>query len=195
MDNSDLVRSRRVRPRLATGYKMSSRGLKAVTDRENIPVGAGSAYSTAGDMARYAAALLNGGAGGSGRILRPESVALMFGPHYEPDPRIPGMGLGIFRGEAGNRKTIGHDGIWPGFHATMLLVPGQELGVLAFANTWPFGRPRRPGQLPTPSCANCSACPTMSPPQTFRNVPRRGASCAGGTPSARACSPTLSPGC
>lgn len=139
MNNSDLIRSCRVLPHLATGYQLRSRGLKAVADRENVPVGAGSAYSTGRDMARFAGALLNGGAGEHGRVLRPESVALMSGPHYQPDPRIPGMGLGLFLGEIGGNETIGHDGIWPGFHSAMLLVPGRELGVLAFANTGPFG--------------------------------------------------------
>ncbi len=56
MNHSDLVRSERVRPRLATGYQLRSRGLTAVTDRENVPVGGGSAYATTSDMARYAAA-------------------------------------------------------------------------------------------------------------------------------------------
>jgi len=138
MDHSDLVRSDRVQARLATGYQLRSRGLYAVADRENVPVGGGSAYSTAGDMARYAAALLNGGANEHGRVLRPETLASMFGPHYQPDPRIPGMGLGFFRGAAGGYQTVGHDGIWLGFHSDMLLVPDQGLGVLAFANTGPF---------------------------------------------------------
>ena len=85
-------------PRLATGYQLGSRGLKAVGDREAVPAGAGAVYSTTGDMARYAAALLGGGAGEHGR-LQPETLATMFQPHYQPDPRIPGMGLGFFRGQ------------------------------------------------------------------------------------------------
>jgi len=139
MNDSDLIRSERVRPHLATGYQLRSRGLVAVTDLENVPVGAGSAYSTASDMSRFAAALANGGAGEEGQVLRPESVALMFDPHYQPDPRIPGMGLGFFRGEIGGHESAGHDGIWLGFHSAMLLVPGRELGVVAFSNTGPFG--------------------------------------------------------
>jgi len=138
MDHSDLVRSGRVRPRLATGYQLRSRGLVPVTDREVVQAGAGAAYSTTSDMARYAAALLGGGEGEHGRILQPETLASMFEPHYQPDPRIPGMGLGFFRGEAGGYPTVGHDGIWPGFHSAMLLVPSRGIGVLAFTNTGPF---------------------------------------------------------
>jgi CubicO group peptidase (beta-lactamase class C family) len=138
MDHSDLTRSGRVRPGLATGYVLRSRGLKAVTDREVVPAGGGSAYSTTGDMARYAAALLGGGANEHGRVLRPETLATMFEPSYQPDPRIPGMGLGFFRGRAGAHPTVGHDGIWLGFHSALVLAPDQGTGVVAFANTGPF---------------------------------------------------------
>jgi len=138
MDHSDLTRSARVRPGLATGYVLRSRGLKPVTDREVVPAGAGSVYSTAGDMARYAAALLDDGANEHGRVLRPGTLATMFEPSYRPDPRIPGMGLGFFRGQIGAHPTVGHDGIWPGFHSALVLAPGQGTGVVAFANTGPF---------------------------------------------------------
>ena len=52
MQHTDLVRSGRVRPRLATGYQLGARGLTAVTDREMVPAGAGAVYSTTSDMAR-----------------------------------------------------------------------------------------------------------------------------------------------
>jgi hypothetical protein len=138
MDHSDLTRTGRVRPRLATGYVLRSRGLKAVTDREVVPAGGGAVYSTTGDMARYTAALLGGGANEHGRVLRPATLASLFEPSYQPDPRIPGMGLGFFRGQAGAHPTVGHDGIWPGFHSALVLAPGQGTGVVAFANTGPF---------------------------------------------------------
>ena len=138
MEHSDLLRSERVLPRLATGYQLGSRGLKPVTDREVVQAGAGAVYSTTRDMARYAAALLGGGANAHGRVLRPGTLATMFQPHYQPDPRIPGMGLGFFRGRAGSCQTVGHDGIWTGFHSALLLAPDQHTGVVAFANTGPF---------------------------------------------------------
>ena len=82
MEHSDLLRSERVRPGLATGYQLGSRRLKAVADREAVPAGAPAVYSTASDMARYAAALLGGGAGEHGQVLQPETLATMFWPHY-----------------------------------------------------------------------------------------------------------------
>jgi len=147
MEHSDLLRSERVRPRLATGYQLGSRGLKAVADREVVQAGAGAVYSTTSDMARYTAALLGGGANAHGRVLRPETLATMFQPHYQPDPRIPGMGLGFFRSYVGAHQTVGHDGIWTGFHATLLLAPGQGTGVTAFASTGPFSPLAAPGPV------------------------------------------------
>ena len=100
-----------------------------------VQAGAGAVYSTTSDMARYTAALLGGGANAHGRVLRPETLATMFQPHYQPDPRIPGMGLGFFRSYAGEHQTVGHDGIWTGFHSTLLLAPGQGTGVVARQHT------------------------------------------------------------
>ena len=147
MEHSDLLRSERVRPGLATGYQLGSRGLKAVADREAVPAGAAAVYSTTSDMARYAAALLGGGAGEHGQVLQPGTLATMFQPHYQPDPRVPGMGLGFFRGHAGEHQTAGHDGILTGFHSTLLLAPGQGTGVIAFASTGPFSPLAAPGPV------------------------------------------------
>jgi CubicO group peptidase (beta-lactamase class C family) len=135
MEDSDLFCTERVRDQLATGYALGPGGLEAVPEREFITAGGGAVYSSMSDMARYVAALLDGGANQHGRVLRAETLAHMFEPHYQPDPRIPGMGLAFFRGEVGGHRTVGHDGIWKGFRSDLLLAPGQGIGVLALANT------------------------------------------------------------
>jgi hypothetical protein len=89
-------------------------------------------------MARYVAALLGGGANEHGSVLKPGSLARMLAPAYQPDPRIPGMGLAFIRGEAGGHRTVGHDGIVRGFLSDMVLVPDEGIGVVAFANTGGF---------------------------------------------------------
>ena len=137
MNNSDLVRSERVGPRLATGYEIRSRGPRKVRDLQMVQAGAGAVYSTTGDMARYVAALLGGGANSCGEALKPQTLAEMFDPHYQPDPRIPGMGLGFFRGQAGGYRSVGHDGIWLGFRSALALVPDEGIGVVALTNTGP----------------------------------------------------------
>lgn len=134
MADSDLVRSERVATRLATGYEFGPFGPKPVDGREMVTVGAASVYSTPADMSRYIAALLGGGANESGSLLEPETIAMMFQPHYQPDPRIPGMGLGFFRYDIGGHAAVGHQGTHPGFHSQVLLAPASGIGVIAFTN-------------------------------------------------------------
>jgi CubicO group peptidase (beta-lactamase class C family) len=134
MTHTDLVRSDRVRPRLATGYRLRSDGPHPVGDWDVITAAAGSIYSTTSDMARYLAALLGGGTGGHGSILQPETLATMFVPHYQPDPRLPGVGLAFFRREVGGHLVVEHDGLVPGFSSLLALAPDDGVGVVAFTN-------------------------------------------------------------
>jgi CubicO group peptidase (beta-lactamase class C family) len=134
MADSDLVRSERVASRLATGYVLGRAGPRAVPDRVWIDAGAGEIYSTSRDMARFVAALLGAGANEHGRILGPATLATMFEPHYQPDPRIAGIGIAFFRDDVGGRRVMGHDGILPGFNSELLLAPDDGVGLIAFTN-------------------------------------------------------------
>lgn len=134
MTDTDLLRPQRLTPRLATGYRLGSDGAQAVTDRQGVTAAAGSIYSTPRDMARYIAALLAGGSGEHGSILKPETVAMMFEPHYQPDPRIPGMGLVFWRVDLGGHSAVEHQGVVPGFNSQILLAPDDGVGVIAFTN-------------------------------------------------------------
>ena len=134
MADSNLVRSERIASRLATGYVLAPKGAEPVPDREWIGAGGGGIYSTTRDMARFVAALLGGGANEHGRVLEPETLATMFEPHYQPDSRLPGVGLGFFRGEAGGHRVVRHDGILPGFNSELLVAPDDGVGVIAFTN-------------------------------------------------------------
>lgn len=134
MEDTDLLRSERVQSHLATGYTLGAAGPKAASDREMIPAAAGAVYSTTRDMARYVAALLGGGGSEHGSVLTPTTMAMMFEPHYQPDPRIPGMGLAFFRGNLDGHVTVEHQGILPGFNSQIWLAPDEGVGVLAFTN-------------------------------------------------------------
>jgi CubicO group peptidase (beta-lactamase class C family) len=137
MADTDLVRSRRVELRLATGYTTGRHGVKPVPDRDWIGAGAGGVYSTTRDIARLAAALMAGGANERGSVLAPATLAAMFDPHYQPDPRVPGWGLGFGRGLAGGHRVVGHDGILPGFNSILLVAPDDGLAVIALTNGSP----------------------------------------------------------
>jgi CubicO group peptidase (beta-lactamase class C family) len=134
MAGTDLVRSDRVRSRLATGYALRSRGPRAVADRESVTAGAASVYSSPRDMARYVAALLGGGANEHGSALAPATLATMFEPQYRPDPRVPGIGLAFFRQTTGGHRVVEHQGVLPGFDSQVFVAPDDGVGVLAFTN-------------------------------------------------------------
>jgi CubicO group peptidase (beta-lactamase class C family) len=134
MADSDLLRSERVKARLATGYKLGSHGAVPVTDRQPVTAGAGSIYSTPNDMARYVAALAGGGANEHGRVLGPATLATMFQPHYQTDPRVPGIGLAFMRSYLGAHLAVEHQGILPGFNSQIWVAPDEGAGVMAFTN-------------------------------------------------------------
>ena len=129
MADTDLVRSDRIASHLATGYAFGRRGATAVPDRDWIGAGAGGIYSTTRDLARFVAALLGGGANEHGRVLQPATLATMFEAHYQPDVRLPGMGLGFFRAEAAGHRLVLHDGILPGFNSELLVAPDDGIGL------------------------------------------------------------------
>ncbi len=134
MVDSDLLRSEQVKARLATGYEIRSNGVEQVTERDMVTAGAASIYSTPTDMARYLAALLGGGSNEHGSILKPETLAAMFAPQYQPDPRIPGMGLGFFRKDVSGHPVVRHQGTLPGFHSEIAVALDDRVGVMAFTN-------------------------------------------------------------
>jgi len=79
-------------------------------------------------------ALLGGGANEHGSMVKAATLATMFEPHYQPDPRLSGIGLAFFRANLGGHLVVEHDGILPGFDSQILLAPHDGVGVMAFAN-------------------------------------------------------------
>lgn len=146
MTDTSFLRPEGVRSNVATGYELARRGPRAVIDRELIPKAAGAIYSTTRDMARYVAALLGGGANGHGAMLQPATLATMFEPHYRPDVRLPGMGLGFMRGSLGGHLAVEHQGIVPGFNAQLWVAPNDGVGIVAFTNGSPQAVMWMPGE-------------------------------------------------
>ena len=105
---------------------------------------AGNTYSTPRDMARYLVALAGGGANEHGRVLEPATLATMFAPQYQPDPRIPGLGLAFWRVDGGGHCVVEHQGTVPGFDSQIFVAPDDGVGVMAFTN----GTGRGPFWLP-----------------------------------------------
>jgi len=88
---------------------------------------AGAMSSSAGDMARFALAILNGGAYQGGRILQAETVEAMLRRHYSHDSRMMGMGLGFYETERNGVRLVGHDGDTAWFHSELVLDREHDL--------------------------------------------------------------------
>jgi CubicO group peptidase (beta-lactamase class C family) len=134
MVDTSLVRSELDRSRCATAYELGPSGPRRVTDYEVVTLAGGGVNSTPRDMARYLAALLGKGSGARGAVLQPATLQMMYQPHYQPDPRVPGIGLSFFRANLGGHAAVEHDGVLPGFDSTIFLSPDDGVGVMAFAN-------------------------------------------------------------
>ena len=57
---------------------------------------------------------------------------MMFEPGFQPEPRVPGMGLGFDRNPVGDHLVVGHGGILPGFNSQLFVAPEDGVGVIAF---------------------------------------------------------------
>jgi CubicO group peptidase (beta-lactamase class C family) len=134
MADTSLVRSAAARSRLATGYQLRAGGPKPYPDYKVVTAGGTAAYSTPRDIGRYLAALLGGGANEHGSVLKPHTQATMFAPQYQPDPRIPGVGLAFFRGNTGGHTALEHQGVVPAFTSQIFLAPDHGIGLMAFTN-------------------------------------------------------------
>lgn len=136
MTGTDAYEVDAVVPNLAQGY-MRDETADGVTWRSNIlehtarggPAGGG--YSTAPDLLAFARALADG------RLLRPETVALITTP--KPSEGSPDYGYGFQQWEDG--RVFGHTGGFPGISSAMLI--DRETGdvVVVMSNYGRTGRP------------------------------------------------------
>jgi hypothetical protein len=90
-------------------------------------------------MARYLAALIGGRTNEHGSVFNAATLAAMFPSYYQPDPRLPGMGLGFFPSYASGHHVVGHEGILPGFTSQLLVAP-YDVSALSHS---PMGRAAR----------------------------------------------------
>ena len=93
---------------------------------------AGELWSTADDLCRFAAFLLDG----DDRVLAAETLAEMRTPAAPPgdDIRDGGYGLGLQLFRLGGRLFFGHGGSMPGFLATLCVSAADGVGGIALAN-------------------------------------------------------------
>ncbi|HEY3697419.1 serine hydrolase domain-containing protein [Phenylobacterium sp.] len=97
---------------------------------------AASASSTAGDMARYMVALLNGGALDGAAIYAPRTALAFRTPLRATPPGINGWAHGFMVYELpGGRRGFGHPGSTLSFKSNLVVIPELGLGIFVSANT------------------------------------------------------------
>lgn len=87
---------------------------------------AGSMYATAGDLARFASALIAGGNG----VVRRETLHEMWTPQFAEKDATTGIGLGFFLDRLDGRRKLGHSGAMYGFSTELAVLPDDKLAVV-----------------------------------------------------------------
>lgn len=106
------------------------RGRAAANDHHGM-LAAGAAQSTVPDMAKYASALLQRGAG----IVRPKTFDTMTAPQWCPDDRLESWGLSFGRAPMYGRRAIRHGGSYfGGWNSSLTVIPHDNLAVIVHMN-------------------------------------------------------------
>lgn len=129
LDSPDLLR------RMSVGYGRSRRTGEISAERatrehfgRGYKVPNGGVYSTVGDMAAFAGALMGRG---DLQILAPESLRALFTPQGPAE----GYGLGFFLRDVEGVRVVGHGGSVAGYNAALHFDPGTGLGVAVLRTT------------------------------------------------------------
>lgn len=124
---------------------------------------AGSASSTAGDMARYMTLLLNGGVIDGKTVFSPKAAQAFRTPMYRPAPEAAGWNAGFQDIPLpGGRRGFGHGGATLYFHSNMVIAPDLGLGIFISVNT--DSGANLPATLPATIIEHFYAKPPAAPP-------------------------------
>ena len=118
-----------MREHMATGYRFAD-GRLAPKGPEFLSsiMPAGSTAATGPDMARFMLAMLGGGRLGEMRILKPESVAVLFRNSLANAPHLPGMAHGWLVYRESGPRLVGHAGNTVDFHSDLIVSPETGFG-------------------------------------------------------------------
>ena len=121
-------------PNVSDGYRVTTEK-PAIGFEIFQPAPAGGVSSTAGDMKRFALALLNGGELDGQRILKTETRDAMWTRQFDTNDALPPMCMGFYQTWRNDLRFIGHDGDLIAFHSMFLMEPTQKLVVFVSYNS------------------------------------------------------------
>jgi D-alanyl-D-alanine carboxypeptidase len=120
---------------VATGYMLSNDATKPQSPGDiSWYYGCGDVFSTAGDMARFDIALMDG------RIVRAATLSAMTTSASPSDEvgRGSRYGLGFMIFPFGDRLLVGHHGGLPGFEAEDVMILSDRFAIVALGNDFAF---------------------------------------------------------
>jgi CubicO group peptidase (beta-lactamase class C family) len=120
----------------------------------------GDIFSTAGDLARFDAALMNG------TLVSPATLALMQSDSVETDGHFR-QGLGLMIVDLGGLRFVGHHGGVPGFETENELVPASGVAMIVLGSSSDFQTSRAYNAILP------AVFPTFVPPGAFVNDGRK----------------------
>ena len=125
------------RPGIARGYVSWALGPldEAVPEAKGWTGAAGGIYASAGDLARWDLALMNG------KVLKPASWTFMTTPRQLNDGSNSSYGGGQFLSYLRGWQALDHGGAVSGFLASNTMVPGSHSAVVVLVNSEYFASP------------------------------------------------------
>jgi CubicO group peptidase (beta-lactamase class C family) len=126
--NSTFSRDLPRRSNQALGYEKKDGRLVPRDSNLTDVFAAGAIVSTAGDLAKWINAL------GSGKLLKPATLAQMWTPTKLNDGTIYAYGFGWRLDDYKGHKNVGHSGSTSGFSASLQSFPERKLTVIVLCN-------------------------------------------------------------
>jgi CubicO group peptidase (beta-lactamase class C family)/D-alanyl-D-alanine dipeptidase len=135
MQGSSFTVTPAVEKKLAAGWMWTYDGRRFAAPKFLLGTGpAGNLYSSVLDLSKFLSCLFADGKTGDGRILAPETLALMTTPINDADGKPQSFGLGFHVRQFDGYQQIGHGGAVYGFSTQLEALPERKLGVAAAAS-------------------------------------------------------------
>ncbi len=126
----------RLAPYMAQGYSSKYNGLEPMGFEFIKNFGPAGALSASGEaMAQFIIAHVSGGSAGGGRILNPDTTALMHSRLFAHDDRVAGMAHGFYEIVRNGVRFVGHGGDTIAFHSELVIHPETGFGFFVSFNT------------------------------------------------------------
>jgi hypothetical protein len=155
---------------LATGYRRFHGEFIPMPTEHVLDFPCAGLTTTPHDMARFMIACLGDGSVDVGRVLAPETMALMRTRQFTHHAGLPGTAFGFHEHLENGQTVYMHSGVMTGYHATMILIPSQNAGIFLVTNGFadetfePFVTALFARFFPDPTPQFIPPAPTSSPP-------------------------------